>query len=171
MKRLTLILIMIILLIIPGCKDNKKNIYFPEAKNDRIYTAIGGNNGVHQGDGYTLVFTSKDYSYEKEYDDGNLEEKWEHTKKDDVEVKVTTYKNKDEITARKKFLKDNDEYVFEDLTHSEPCGKNSEGDLLWFRVIPTKDDVFIISWECSNNYDDEVKKELWRIYETFTVTK
>ena len=171
MKKTALILLIITMTVFTGCKENKKNIYLPEAENDKIYTTIGGNNGMHIGDGYTLIFASENFRYEKEYDDGNLEEKWEHTKKDDVEIKVTTYKNKDEITARKKFLKDNDEYVFEDLTHSEPCGKNSEGDLLCFRVIPTKEDVFIISWEYPNNSADEVKKELWRIYETFAVTK
>ena len=43
MKKITLILLMITLLMITGCKDDKqKNLYLPEAKNDKIYTTIGG---------------------------------------------------------------------------------------------------------------------------------
>ena len=45
MKKITLILLMITLVMITGCKDNKtKNIYLPEAKNDKIYTTVGGKN-------------------------------------------------------------------------------------------------------------------------------
>ena len=42
MKKITLILLMITLLMLTGCKDNKKNLYLPEAENDKIYTTIGG---------------------------------------------------------------------------------------------------------------------------------
>ena len=43
MKKITLILLIITLLMITGCKDDKqKNLYLPEAKNDKIYTTIGG---------------------------------------------------------------------------------------------------------------------------------
>ncbi|MBQ7033952.1 MAG: hypothetical protein IJN25_09900 [Clostridia bacterium] len=43
MKKVTLILLMITLLIITGCKDDtEKDLYLPEAKNDKIYTTIGG---------------------------------------------------------------------------------------------------------------------------------
>ena len=45
MKKLILFLVIIALLMISGCKDNKpKNIYLPEAKNDKIYTTVGGEN-------------------------------------------------------------------------------------------------------------------------------
>ena len=45
MKKITLILLMITLVMITRCKDNKtKNIYLPEAKNDKIYTTVGGKN-------------------------------------------------------------------------------------------------------------------------------
>ncbi|MBE5938726.1 MAG: hypothetical protein E7265_11980 [Lachnospiraceae bacterium] len=42
MKKLSLILVILALLTVTGCKDNKKNLYLPEAKNDNIYTTIGG---------------------------------------------------------------------------------------------------------------------------------
>ena len=136
MKKITLILLMITLFMITGCKDDKqKNLYLPEAKNDKIYTTIGGESGSHKGEGYTITVPEKDYHYEKEYDDGALEEKWEYTKKDDVEIKVTTYKNSDEISARTKFLKDYDEYIFEDLLGQSLCG-----------IIAQASEIFSIVW-------------------------
>ena len=81
MKKITLILLMLTLLMITGCKDNEKNLYLPEAKNDKIYATIGGENETHQGEGYAISVPDKNYRYEKEYDDGALEEKWEYTKK------------------------------------------------------------------------------------------
>ena len=48
MKKITLILLMITLFMITGCKDDKqKNLYLPEAKNDKIYTTIDGESGSH----------------------------------------------------------------------------------------------------------------------------
>ena len=41
MKKLTLFMMVIALLAIAGCKDSKKELYLPEAKNDKIYTTIG----------------------------------------------------------------------------------------------------------------------------------
>ena len=69
MKKITLILVIIALLTIAGCKDDKqKNLYLPEAKNDKIYTTIGGESESHKGEGYTITVPEKDYHYEKEYD-------------------------------------------------------------------------------------------------------
>ena len=66
MKKITLILLMITLLMITGCKDNNpKKLYLPEAKNDKVFTTIGGENESHQGEGYTITIPSKDYRYEK----------------------------------------------------------------------------------------------------------
>ena len=58
MKKITLILLMLTLLMITGCKDNEKNLYLPEAKNDKIYTTIGGNE-THQGESYTISVPDK----------------------------------------------------------------------------------------------------------------
>ena len=172
MKKITLILIMITLLMITGCKDNKqKNLYLPEAKNDKIYTTIGGESGSHKGEGYTITVPEKDYHYEKEYDDGALEEKWEYTKIDNVEIKVTTYKNSDEITARTKFLKDYDEYIFEDLLGYPLCGTELDGDTLWFDLCESDEVVYIISWEFPKNTSEDLQKELSNIAGTFTLAE
>ena len=46
MKKVTLILLMITLLMLTGCKG-QKNLYLPEANNDKIYTTIGGGDETH----------------------------------------------------------------------------------------------------------------------------
>ena len=46
--------------------DNSKNLYLPEAKNDKIYTTIGGENETHKGDGYTITVPTKNYRYENQ---------------------------------------------------------------------------------------------------------
>ena len=172
MKKITLILLMITLLMITGCKDDKqKNIYLPEAKNDKIYTTIGGGNESHKGEGYSIEVPTKTYRYENDYDDGALEEKWEHTKKDDVEIKVTTYKNSDEISARTKFLKDYDEYIFEDLLGLSLCGQELDGDTLWFNIHISGETVYIVSWEFPKNTNEALQKELSNIAGTFTIAE
>ena len=168
MKRITLILVIIALMMITGCKDDKqKNLYLPEAKNDKIYTTIGGEDEMHQGEGYTLTVPTKNYRYEKDNDDGNLEEKWSYTKKDDVEVKVTTYKNSNELSARSKFLKDNEDYIFEDLMGYSLCGTEPDGDILWFNLHVSGETVYIVSWEYPKNTKEDLKTELANIAGTF----
>lgn len=181
MKKITLILLMITLLMIAGCKDNKKNLYLPEAKNDEVYTTVDGNdekkptehieNALHEGNGYTISVPTKNYRYEKDYDDGNLEEKWDYISKDDVEIKVITYKDSDEITARGKFLKDNDDYIFEDLMGYSLCGMELDGDTLWFNIHVSGETVYIVSWEFPKNTSEDLQKELSNIAGTFKTTE
>ena len=124
MKKHLIVIFIISVSILSGCIDNnKKNNYLPDVKNDRVFTTVGYENEIHQGEGYTITIPSKDYRYEKEYDDGALEEKWEYTKKDDAKIKVTIYKNSDEIAARTKFLKDYEDYIFEDMLGYSLCGQ------------------------------------------------
>jgi len=172
MNKITLFFLVITLMIITGCKgNNQKNMYLPEAKSDKVYTTIGTNNELHKGEGYTITVPEKDYRYEKEYDDGALEEKWKYTKKDDVEIKVTTYKNSDEISARTKFLKEYDDYIFEDLMGYSLCGQEPDGDTLWFNVVVSGETVYIISWEFPKNTSEDLQKELSKISGTFAVAQ
>ncbi len=174
MKKLTLLFLILAVLMISGCNENKKDGYPPEAENDKIYTTIGGKKnayqtkaGLHRGDGYTLALPVDTYRYEKDYDDGNLEEKWEHKKKENVQITVTTYKNTDAIEARSKFLRENDDYIFEDLMGYSLCGIEPDGDVLWFNLHESNSDVFIISWEYPKNTSEELQKELSTIAQTF----
>lgn len=165
MKKITLILLTLV-----GCRDNNpKNLYLPEAKNDKVYTTIGGEDETHQGEGYSITVPTKNYRYEKDFDDGNLEEKWEYTKRDDVEIKVITYKDSDETTARSRFLRDNEDYIFEDLMGYSLCGTESDGDTLWFNLHVSGETVYIVSWEFPKNTSEDLQKELSNIVGTFTL--
>ena len=89
MKKLTLVLVAVVLFTMTGCEDHiKKKLYRPEANNDKMYTTISGGEETHQGNGYTINIPQKGYRYEKDYDDGALEEKWDYKRKDDVEIKI-----------------------------------------------------------------------------------
>ncbi len=171
MKKIALIMLILTLVLITGCQNYKRNSYYPNAKNDKVYTTVSGENekayGFHSGEGYTITVPAQNYRYEKDYDDGNLEEKWEYIKRDDVEIKVTTYKNTDEITARNKFLRDNNDYIFEDLTGYPLCGTEFDGDSLWFHLYEANGNVYIISWEYPKYVDDSIKTELSDIASTF----
>lgn len=171
MKRIVFIL-MIALLIMTGCEDHIfNNRYLPEAKNDKTYTAIGVEDKTYPGEGYTLVVPSKNYRYEKEYDDGAMKETWEYTKKDDAEICVTTYKNVDEMSARERFLRDKKEYIFEDFMGYPLYGTEFDGDTLWFDLCVSDDAVYIISWEYPKNTSEDLKKELSDIAGTFTLAE
>lgn len=167
-KQALTILIIMTLFFTAGCSQREKKMYLPEAKNDKIFAVVGGDN---EEKGYTISVPSENYHYEKEYEDGNLEEKWEYTKKDDVEIKVITYKNSDEQAARGKFLKDNNDYIFEDLMGYSLYGEEPDGDTLWFNLHEENGNVYIVSWEYPKNTTEELKKELADIAGTFRLKK
>ena len=182
MKKLIIMALALVIFALCGCDvdEREKNLYLPEAENDKIYTTIGGEEkgkeyqtkaDFHRGDGYTVTVSSDTYRYEKEYDDGALEEKWEHKKKDDVEIRVTTYENTDAITARGKFLRENDDYIFEDLLGLSLCGQEPDGDTLWFNIHESNGNVYIVSWEFPKNTSEDLQKELSSIAETFTLAE
>lgn len=169
MKKTTLFLLVTSLLIASGCH---KKQYLPEAENDKIYTTVGGKEKLESGGiGYTISVPEKSFRYEKDFEDGNLEEKWEYNKKDDVQIKVTTYKDSDEATARRKFLKENDDYIFEDLMGYPVCGTELDGDTIWFSLHQSGNSVYIVSWEYPKNTEDSLKKELSDIAETFKLSE
>lgn len=59
MKKIILLLLIILIFNVTGCGQIKP--YLPEAKNDNIYTTIGGGDETHQGDGYTISVPAKNY--------------------------------------------------------------------------------------------------------------
>lgn len=195
-KKTLLIAIFICLFAITGCNDGRKDLYLPEAKNDKIHTTVGGKNeneqkqseqvnltvtvngekspveaSLHEADSYSLYIPTKGYRYEKDFDDGNKEEKWDYITKDDIEIKVTTYKDSDEVTARSRFLRDNDDYIFEDLMGYPLCGMEIDGDTLWFDLHEADGNIYIVSWEYPKNADDHVKAELAAMAESFEIKK
>lgn len=161
MKKIILLLFTLFFILLAGCNKNQiteSNVSYSETK-------------AYQGAGYSITVPDGFYRFEKDYDDGNLEEKWEHLKYDDVDIKVTTYKNIDEATALNRFLSDNDDFIFEDLTGSPICGTEPDGDTLWFTLYKSDTNVYVVSWEYPKYVDESIKKELSEISQSFTVTK
>ncbi|MBO5408638.1 MAG: hypothetical protein J6A61_04485 [Clostridia bacterium] len=172
MKKIVLLVLIGSLLTVSGCSEiQPKNRYLPKVKNDTVYTTVDGEDTLHRGDGYELSIPSENYHYEKDYDDGALEESWESIKKDDVKIKVYTYQNTDEITARSRFLRENEDYIFEDMTGDSICGTQIDGDILWFYLHQSDKTVYIISWEYPKHTKEVLQTELANIAGTFRLTE
>ena len=157
MKKIALLLFTLIFIILAGCNKGSN--------------VSDSNTKSYQGEGYSITVPSSSYRYEKDFDDGNFEEKWEHIKYDDVDIKVTTFKNLDEATALNRFLSDNNDYIFEDLTGFPICGTEPDGDTLCFALYKNNSSVYIVSWEYPKYVDESIKTELSEISQSFTVTK
>lgn len=174
MKNISICILMIGLLILGGCNTREKYQYLPEEKNDHIFTVIGGDDSkkenLHQGDGYSIRIPAKGYRYEKEIEDGFLEESWEYTKKDDIEFQIITYHDMDVVAAKKHFLNEKREYRIEDEMGSPVLGTDFDGDVMWFQIKETTDNIYIISWEYSKNTKESIQKELSDIAESFMIT-
>ena len=69
------------------------------------------------------------------------------------------------------FLRDNNDYVFEDLTGYPLCGTEFDGDVLWFNLHQVGSTVYIVSWEYPKNTSDELKDELENIAQTVSYTE
>ena len=177
MKQLIFILLSIAMILTTGCADIKKQRHLPKADSDKTITFIGGENnqqakeGVHRGEGYVITVPADSYRYEKDYDDGILEEKWDYRKKDDVEIKVTTYKSCDAKTAQGRFLREHNDYIFEDLMGLSICGTEHDGDTLWFQLHEGDAGVYFVSWEYPKNTNEDLKKELSQIVESFQIAE
>ncbi len=140
-----------------------------------IFSAVGCVSGettnvsskLYKGDGYSISIPEKGYRYEKDYDDGTIEDKWENTKREDTEIRVITYKNTDEKTAQSRFLRENEDYIFEDLMGYSLCGMEADGDTLWFNLHEANGNTYIVSWEYPKNATERTRAELSEIAKTF----
>ena len=122
---------------------------------------------LYKGDGYSIYIPKKGYRYEKDYDDGTIEDKWEYTKRDDVSIEVITYKHTDAELAQKMFLRENEDYIFEDLMGYSLCGMEADGDALWFNLHEANGNTYIVSWEYPKNASERIRAELSEIAKTF----
>lgn len=163
-----------------------KQLYLPEATNDKTFGIIGGADGptsiivgepndvlktlktkTHVGDGYTIEVPQKGWKYEKEFDDSALEETWE---KGHAEFSVYTY-NLPLVEARRAFLAEKDDYIIEDLMGETICGfdKGDGGRILWFRCYESGEKTIFLCWEYSALASDNSSILLSAIADTFTL--
>ena len=173
MKRVLLLLVAVTLLCSCG-------------KSDFSYGVIGGADGptaiivgeqkdvlrdlptkTHAGDGYTIEIPEKGWKYEKEYDDGVLEETWEN---DHAELLIYTY-SLPLIEARRAFLAEKDDYIFEDLMGETICGfdRADSGRILWVRCYESGEKTIFLCWEYSALASDNSSIILSAVAETFAL--
>ena len=168
MKKLVSVIVSIsILLAISGCGVHRKELYLPEANNDKLYVTLADGK-IHKGDGYSITIPDKKYRYESEFDDGRMEESWERINEDDAEIKVTIYKNSDAFTAINQFAKEHEEYIYEDLVGGPLYGASADGDVIWFHQYENEGTIYIVSREHPKNASEELQKELATIVKSFT---
>ena len=157
-----------------GGADAPTNILVTENGIDEVNLTVSTDDGkepipakLYKGDGYSIYIPKSGYRYEKDYDDGTIEDKWEYIKRDDVSIEVITYKHTDKELAQKMFLRENDDYIFEDLMGYPLCGKEPDGDTLWFSAYEANGHSYILSWEYPGHTDEKIREELSAIAGTF----
>ncbi len=182
MKKVLLLVLCVTLL----CSCGKK-LFLPEATNDHTFGIIGGADGptsiivgepkdvlknlpakTHNGDGYVIEIPESGWAYEKELDDGALEETWSPVGNDHAELTVRTYPLP-LIESRRLFLEENEDYIFEDLMGETICGfdRGDGGRVLWFRSFETEGKTYYLSWEYSALASDNSAAIMSAIAETF----
>ncbi len=136
MKKITLILVMIALITITGCKDNNtKNLYLPEAKNDKIYTTVGGDEEKEKTE-FCLV--SKNAIIELNSDMSKLQIqptsveqgsgdgfRWTDNKYEDVEIKA--------------LISDDNKSIINKISTESPAYETSRGIKVGDSVTKLKD--------------------------------
>jgi predicted small lipoprotein YifL len=175
MKRLTIYFVLAAMLVsLTGC--GKKHEFLPDARNDYTYRTVGEMTVpttdwvAYPGNGYHISTPPSGFYYETDFDDGAFEESWDVIADDDACVKVTMYQNMDETDARGMFLREHEEYMFEDLGETQ-YGSEHDGDSLCFRVYPTENSVYILSWEYTSRTSDDTIAILNTIANSFALTK
>ncbi len=126
---------------------------------------------LYQGEGYSIYIPDSGFRYERDFDDGAREELWESITNDDAKVKVSLYKNTTEDAARSAFLRENDDYIFEDLTGEPLVGTESDGDELWFSVVPRGADAYVVSWKYPKRAKESLGTVLAEIAGTFKINE
>ena len=160
-----------------GGADGPTSILVTEKNaGDEVNLTITTENGkepvlakLYKGDGYSIYIPKKGYRYEKDYDDGATEDKWEYTKRDDVSIEVITYKHTDEELAQKLFLRENDDYIFEDLMGYPLCGMEADGDTLWFEAHEANGHTYIVCWKYPKYAEREDAPVLSAAAQTFKI--
>ena len=130
------------------------------------------------GRGYSLYIPEEGWRHEKDADDGTLEDSWESTVNDEVELEVRRYParlNESLAEVKADFTRDRD-YVFEDLMGGDLgaplTGMDEDGDFLSFMAAQSGDGtVYVISWEYPAEAAEGFGTRLALIANTFQLTE
>ena len=184
MKKKILVVISLFALFISGCgsrgndgktgnEELKGNIYISE-RDEKSEIEFEGEetpavSSLYTGNGYSIYIPDDEFRKGMDFDDGVLEDYWESRANEDVEIHVSTYGGVTPEKAQKHFLKENDDYIFEDLTGKYICGQEKDGDTLWFFVETNENNTYIVSWEYPKSAEDAFSAKLAKVAYTFQV--
>ncbi len=156
-----------------GNDELKGNIYISQRdeKSDIKFDGeeTPASTSLYTGNGYSIYIPDDEFRKGMDFDDGILEDYWENKTNEDVEIHVATYSGVTPEKAQQHFLKENDDYIFEDLTGMPVCGREKEGDALWFFAETNEDNTYIVSWKYPKAAEDAISAKLAKIAETFQV--
>ncbi|MDD4688474.1 MAG: hypothetical protein PHE51_01855 [Eubacteriales bacterium] len=147
-------------------QEVKKDITFLVEGQEEIVSTV-----LHKGDGYSIYIPAEGYRYEKENSDGALVEEWDSELNDDVSLEIYTYKNKALSDAQSEFLKENDDYIFEDINASPAMGKESDGDYIMYKAYENEGNTYIVAWEYPKEAAEGFGARLSQIADTFELSK
>lgn len=125
---------------------------------------------VYQGQGYTISIPDSGWRLERDVDDGVFEDTWESTVSDDVELQVSRYEGKTAAAARDAFVRDHDDYRFDDLTGDLVTGSERDGDVLVFFTRETGGTTYLVSWQYPAYAAEGFGSRLRQIADTFQLT-
>ena len=125
---------------------------------------------VHQGSGYTISIPADGWRLERDADDGAYEETWESTVNDDVELQVSRYEGRSAAEARTAFIRDHDDYRFDDPAGSLVTGQERDGDVLAFFSHEQDGVAYIVSWQYPAYAAEGFGARLRQMAETFQLT-
>jgi hypothetical protein len=125
---------------------------------------------VYQGRGYTVSIPVEGWRLEQDADDGAYEETWESTVNDDVELQVSRYEGRSAAEARTAFIRDHDDYRFDDPAGSLVTGQERDGDVLAFFSREQDGVAYIVSWQYPAYAAEGFGARLRQMAETFQLT-
>lgn len=105
--------------------------------------------------GYSIYIPDEGWQFDSDvYEDGAIwEDQWESVHNDDVELAVRCYAEMTAADARECFLRDEDDYVFEDLLGGE-LGKTpltgtdlEDGEKLAFVTAEKDGNTYVVYWK------------------------
>lgn len=129
---------------------------------------------LYMGQGYSIYIPDSGWRLDRDVDDGVLQQTWESTLNDDVELTVSRYSGVTAQEARAAFAADSDDYIFEDLLGGEwgnpLAGVDDEGDVLAFMSREGDGAVYIVSWKYPARAAEGFGARLRQMADTFEVT-
>ena len=124
--------------------------------------------------GYSIYIPDEGWKLETDHDDDGAawEDQWESTVNDDVELAVRCYAGVTAAEAKERFVRDEDDYVFEDLlggdlgdplTGTDP----EDGDALSFMAAEKDGNTYVVYWKYPAEAAEGFGARLPVIAETF----